>query len=79
MLVVYKRHILKRLLVPAIVFGLMYFIHELVSMSLGHWWWPGQYLLTVNIGTNIYPIEDFIIWIVLSNIAVISGYEVMWD
>lgn len=79
LLLIYKRHILKRLLVPAIVFGVMYFTHEIVSMTLGHWWWPGQYILPIQINGLTYPLEDFIIWIIFSNIAVIAGYEVLWD
>lgn len=79
LLIKYKPHIIKRLIVPAIFFGLMYLIHESVSMYLGHWWWPGNYLLPINVAGFIYPLEDLVIWIVFSNMAVISGYEVMWD
>lgn len=79
LMLIYKRHILKRLLVPAIIFGAMYFAHELISMNIGHWWWPGDYLFPIIIDGLTYPLEDFIIWIIFSNIAVISGYEVLWD
>lgn len=79
LLLIYKSHIIKRLFLPAVFFGLMYLIHEAVSMYLGHWWWPGSYILPVNISDHIYPLEDLIIWIVFSNVAVISGYEVLWD
>ena len=79
LLLVFKRYILKRLLVVALVFGLMFGIHEIVSMYLGHWWWPGTYVLPLEIGGHIYPVEDFVIWLLFSNAAVISGYEVLWD
>jgi len=79
LLFIYKRHILKRLLVPALVFGTMFALHELVSMYLGHWWWPGTYLLPIQILGFTYPLDDVIIWLLFSNMAVIAGYEVMWD
>lgn len=79
LLLIYKSHIVKRLILPAVFFGLMYLVHEAVSMYLGHWWWPGSYLLPITISDHIYPLEDLIIWIVFSNVAVISGYEVLWD
>ncbi len=75
----YKRHIIKRLILPAIVFGLMFLFHEALSMYLGHWWWPGEYLIPLNIYGHTYPLDDIIIWMFLSNIAVISGYEALWD
>ena len=75
----FKPHILKRLIVPALIFGSMYLIHEVVSMYIGHWWWPGNYLLPLNMAGHIYPLDDLIIWIFCSNVAVISGYEVLWD
>lgn len=74
-----KAHILKRLLVPALVFGLMFGIHELVSMALGHWWWPGNYLFPIEIFGQIYPVDDIIIWLLFSVVGVISGYEALWD
>ena len=74
-----KRHIIKRLLVPAVTFGAMFAIHELLSMQLGHWWWPGEYLLPISVMGQVYPLDDFIIWILLSNIGVIVGYELLWD
>jgi len=79
LLIKYKRHIVKRLIVVGLVLGIMYGLHELLSMYLGHWWWPGNYLMPINIGGYIYPLDDLIIWLVFSNVAVISGYEVMWD
>ena len=75
----FKPHILKRLIVSALIFGSMYLIHEVVSMYIGHWWWPGNYLLPINVAGFIYPLDDLIIWIGFSNVAVISGYEVLWD
>lgn len=75
----FKKHIIKRLLIVGLTLGVMYGLHELLSMYLGHWWWPGNYLIPVTIFGHIYPLDDFIIWLLFSNIAVIAGYEVMWD
>ncbi len=74
-----KAHILKRLVIPAVFFALMFGIHEIVSMSLGHWWWPGSYLLPLEIFGHIYPVDDLVIWLLFSVIGVISGYEALWD
>lgn len=79
LLVTRKAHILKRLLIPAITFGLMFGIHEVVSMALGHWWWPGEYVLPITVFGHIYPVDDLIIWLLFSVVGVISGYEALWD
>jgi hypothetical protein len=56
-----------------------FFIHELVSLKIGHWWWPGEYLLPINLGSIIFPIDDVIIWYFLSTPVLIGGFEFFFD
>jgi hypothetical protein len=74
-----KREIMVKLFFPAVLFGTFYLIHEIVSMQLGHWWWPGNYLATITIMEHVYPLDDFVIWILLSNGSAIGGYKALWD
>ncbi|MBN1331953.1 hypothetical protein JW978_03650 [Candidatus Dojkabacteria bacterium] len=70
---------IKRLIFPTLFFGFVFFIHEIVSLELGHWWWPGEYLLETTILGNRFPIDDVLIWYVISTPTLIMGYEFFVD
>lgn len=72
-------HILKKSLFVIVFFALIFLFYEVVSMSIGHWWWPGNYLLTISISDMIFPIDDIIIWYFLSTPTLILGYEFFVD
>lgn len=71
--------LLKKIIIPTIFFAFVFLIHEAVSLYLGHWWWPGEYLLPLNINGIIFPLDDVIIWYILSTPALIGGYEFFMD
>ncbi len=71
--------LLNKTVLPVIFFAVVFFMYEVVALSNGNWWWPGEYLLPVNLFGNIFPIDDVIIWYFLSTIALIGGYEFFVD
>ena len=75
----HNKKLLKKIIVPTIFFGFVFFIHEIISLLIGHWWWPGQYLIPLNINGIIFPLDDVIIWYILSTPVLIGGYEFFVD
>jgi Mn2+/Fe2+ NRAMP family transporter len=71
--------LLKKVFLPTIFFAMIFFIYELVSLKIGSWWWPGEYLLPIKIFGKIFPLDDVIIWYFLSTITLIGGYEFFAD
>lgn len=74
-----KPDLLKKVLLPTVFFALVFFIHELISMSLGHWWWPGEYIFTIDLVGETFPLDDAAIWYILSTPMLIGGYEFFMD
>ncbi len=72
-------HLLKKSILPTIFFALVFFVYEIISLKIGSWWWPGEYLLTVKIFDKTFPLDDVIIWYLLSTPALIGGYEYFVD
>jgi hypothetical protein len=72
-------HLLKKTILPTIFFALVFFIYEIVSLKIGSWWWPGEYLTTFVIFGKVFPLDDVIIWYFLSTITLIGGYEFFAD
>jgi hypothetical protein len=71
--------LIKKTLFPTVFFALIFFVYEIVSLLIGHWWWPGNYLLPISFSGIIFPIDDIIIWYFLSTPALILGYEFFAD
>lgn len=71
--------LLKKTILTTIFFALIFFVYEIVSMKLGHWWWPGDYLYDFNIFGMRFPIDDVLIWYLLSTPVLIGGYEFFVD
>lgn len=80
-LIIFSRYpkILKKTIFPTLFFAAIFFIYEMVSMSIGHWWWPGRYLHTFNINGMIFPLDDVIAWYLLSTPTLLGSYEVFAD
>ncbi len=71
--------LIKKTLLPTLFFALVFFIYESVSLMIGHWWWPGDYLWPVNFNGMVFPIDDVLIWYLLSTPTLILGYEFFVD
>jgi hypothetical protein len=74
-----KPRLLRKTILPTAFFAAAFFLHEIVSMKLGHWWWPGEYLLPASLFGMPFPLDDAIIWYFLSTPALIAGYEFFAD
>ena len=71
--------LLRKTLLPTLFFALVFFGYETVSLAIGSWWWPGQYLLPVMLAGKTFPLDDVIIWYFLSTPVLIGGYEFFMD
>jgi len=71
--------LLKKTIIPILFFALVFFLYELISLKLGSWFWPGKYLWPINLGGQIFPLDDVIIWYFLSTPVLIGGYEFFVD
>ena len=67
--------LLPRTILPMFFFAAVFFVYEYVSLCIGSWWWPGQYLLPTRLCGRVFPVDDVIIWYLLSTPALIAGYE----
>jgi len=71
--------LLKKTVLPTVFFAVVILIYEMASISIGSWWFPGEYFYTFTINGKIFPIDDIIVWYLLSTPALIGGYEFFWD
>jgi len=71
--------LLKKTIVPTIFFAILFFIYELISLKIGSWFWPGNYLLSLCIFGQTMPLDDIIIWYLLSTPILIAGYKLFID
>lgn len=80
-IIIFSKNIklLKKTLIPVLFFSVVFFVYEAVSILIGSWWWPGSYLLPINFFGHVFPIDDVIIWYILSTITLIGGYEFFAD
>ena len=60
-------------------FIFLFLVFEVTSLKLDHWRFPGNYLGQVNVIGITFPIEEFIIWIIISSTVVMSYYELFID
>ncbi len=66
---------IKRIAGLTVFFAAVFFTHEMFSIRIGHWWWPGDYVLPVSIFGARFALEDVLIWHLLSSPALAAGYE----
>ncbi len=50
-------------------------VYEAIAVILGHWWWPGHYLWPINWFGHTLPLDDVVIWYLLSTPVLVGGYE----
>ena len=71
--------IFHKFLLASFFFAFLHLTHELTSLKIGQWYFPGQYLANINILGLIFPIEEFVFWILLSAMVVLALYEYFVD
>lgn len=74
-----NHHLIKKVILPTLFFALIFFYYEIISLIVGSWWWPGKYLFSTLVFDKIFPIDDVIIWYLLSTPVLIGGYEFFAD
>ncbi len=67
--------LIRRTVLTTIFFAFTFFVYEMVSLQVGSWWWPGEYLYIFEIYGKVFPLDDVIIWYFLSTPVLIGGYE----
>ena len=63
----------------ALFFVPTYLAYEITALHLNLWEFPGEYISMVEIMGASFPLEEFLIWILLSSIIVLSYYELFID
>jgi len=78
--VLYKKpKLLKRILMPAPYFFLVFFVYELIAVYLGQWYFNGEYIGHVQFFSQRFPIEEFILWIMVGSVIVLADYKLFVD
>ncbi len=51
--------------------------HELTGLTLGHWSFPNEsgFIGMVHIGTFVFPLEELVVWMLLTAIGILSYFE----
>lgn len=65
------------LLVIGSYFAYLSVIYEVTALSLGQWTFPAanQFIGFVSIGNVMFPIEEFLFWILLGSLAALTYYR----
>lgn len=72
--------VFKKISVPILFFVPMHLSHEVTSLLLGQWYFPGEYFALVPLpGDTGVPVEEFIIWVFLGSMIVLAYYELYVD
>ena len=74
-----KPKFIKKVIWPTIFFAFIFFYYETISLLIGSWWWPGEYLFNTSLFGKTFPLDDVIIWYFLSTPVLICGYEFFMD
>jgi len=80
-IIIFSRNpgLIKKTILPTLFFAIVFFVYEMVSIYIGSWWWPGEYFYSFEILGNTFPLDDVIIWYLLSTPTLIGGYEFFAD
>jgi hypothetical protein len=67
-------------LLKAGLFNIFLFLSfELTALTLDQWRFPGEYIGTISLFGLIFPIEEFVFWIMLGTPIILSYYELFID
>ena len=78
-IIVLKPRLILKFLKAALYFVPLFFLYEFVGLSLEQWFFPGQYVGMVHIGNMTLPMEEFVMWILLSSTILLACYELFVD
>lgn len=70
-----QKGILVKTIWPTLFFTGVFGFFEVIALIHNYWWWPGEYLLPLYIGNQVFPLDDVIIWYFLSTPVLLLGYE----
>lgn len=72
--------LITKVLQATIYFAASSFLWEIVALKLNQWTFPGNYFIGwLEIANVKFPLEEFLVWIVLGSAAVIVWYEYFDD
>lgn len=80
MLLCRNPRIIQKLVLPAFFFVPMHILHEVTSLMLEQWYFPGEYIALITLPFNAaIPLEEFMAWILLGSVLTLSYYELYID
>lgn len=71
----HNKNLEHNLLKIGLIFFIISFVWEILSLKINFWLFDGQYIGVVNIGGLVFPLEELIFWIILGAPTVILIYE----
>lgn len=72
--------LLNRIVILVVYFFTTSLLWEIIALKLNQWTFPGSYFVGwVEVLNVRFPIEEFLVWIVLGSAAVIVWYEYLED
>lgn len=73
-----QRYIVKFAYISAFFF-LIWLTLELICLKSGGWFFPGQYIGQIYIGNLMFPLEEFVFWLLLYSATLVAFYEYYED
>jgi hypothetical protein len=69
----------KKYILPTIVLGSFFFVMEMICLDLKYWSFNGNYIYSFKFVNFQIPIEEIILWVLLSPAILISYFEIFID
>lgn len=71
----YRPKLIIKYFYVGIFFAFVWFFSEIAALKTGGWIFPGEYIGTISIFGVIFPLEEFIFWMLLYSGSLIAYYE----
>jgi len=68
-----KRYLLPKVFLTSFYFSFVYLVFEFTALRLDQWRFPAKYIESIHVAGVVFPMEEFVIWILLSS-AIVSTY-----
>jgi hypothetical protein len=79
-LLFYEKHsLLHKIIYVGIFFAYLNTLFEIVAIANNYWVFSGHYILGVNLGGYLFPVEELIFWILPSAVVFVILYELFFD